>query len=34
MTAYRYSTTWLARALPEDGEVITFELEELHAKVS
>ncbi|KAK0194488.1 O-methyltransferase family 3 protein [Armillaria mellea] len=29
-----YSTTWLARALPEGGELVTFELEELHAQVA
>jgi hypothetical protein len=29
----RYSTIWLARALPDDGEVITIELLEHHAKV-
>ncbi|KAJ7192709.1 O-methyltransferase family 3 protein [Mycena pura] len=29
-----YSTIWLARAVPADGEVITLELNELHAKVA
>jgi len=29
-----YSTTWLARALPEDGRVITLELEARHAEVA
>ncbi|KAK0498815.1 O-methyltransferase family 3 protein [Armillaria luteobubalina] len=29
-----YSTTWLAKALPEGGELVTFELEELHAQVA
>ncbi|KAI0807103.1 S-adenosyl-L-methionine-dependent methyltransferase [Fomes fomentarius] len=29
-----YSTIWLAQALPAGGEVVTFELEELHAKVA
>ncbi|RDX56860.1 O-methyltransferase family 3 protein [Lentinus brumalis] len=29
-----YSTIWLARALPEDGELVTFELSEKHAKVA
>ena len=29
-----YSTIWLARALPEDGRVVTLELEEKHAKVA
>ncbi|KAF9016707.1 O-methyltransferase family 3 protein, partial [Hymenopellis radicata] len=29
-----YSTTWLARALPDDGELVTFELEDKHAKVA
>ncbi|KAF9531044.1 O-methyltransferase-domain-containing protein [Crepidotus variabilis] len=29
-----YSTIWLARALPEDGHVVTFELSEHHAKVA
>jgi len=28
-----YSTIWLARALPEDGKLITLELEPHHAKV-
>ncbi|KAF7289866.1 hypothetical protein MIND_01361000 [Mycena indigotica] len=28
-----YSAIWMARALPEDGEVVALELEELHAKV-
>ncbi|KAG6809442.1 hypothetical protein H0H93_015792, partial [Arthromyces matolae] len=29
-----YSTIWLARALPEDGKLITLELEEKHAQVA
>ncbi|KAJ7748350.1 O-methyltransferase family 3 protein [Mycena metata] len=29
-----YSTIWLARALPNDGELITLELIEKHAKVA
>jgi predicted O-methyltransferase YrrM len=29
-----YSTTWLARALPPDGELITLELESRHAEVA
>jgi predicted O-methyltransferase YrrM len=29
-----YSTTWLARALPSDGQVITLELDEKHAAVA
>ncbi|KIY46132.1 S-adenosyl-L-methionine-dependent methyltransferase [Fistulina hepatica ATCC 64428] len=29
-----YSTIWLARALPEDGKLMTFELSELHAEVA
>ncbi|KAG7095705.1 hypothetical protein E1B28_006419 [Marasmius oreades] len=29
-----YSTIWLARALPEDGELVTLELEPTHAKVA
>jgi predicted O-methyltransferase YrrM len=29
-----YSTTWLARALPADGRVISLELEEAHARVA
>jgi predicted O-methyltransferase YrrM len=29
-----YSTIWLARALPEGGEVVTLELEEHHAAVA
>jgi predicted O-methyltransferase YrrM len=29
-----YSTIWLARSLPEDGKLISLELEELHAKVA
>ncbi|KAL0571261.1 hypothetical protein V5O48_010709 [Marasmius crinis-equi] len=29
-----YSAIWLARALPEDGELVTLELEEKHAKVA
>lgn len=28
-----YSTIWLAQALPDDGEIFTFELNETHAKV-
>ncbi len=29
-----YSTTWLARALPSDGKLITLELDEQHAAVA
>lgn len=29
-----YSTIWLARSLPEDGELITLELEPVHAEVA
>ncbi|KAI5120139.1 hypothetical protein M0805_001907 [Coniferiporia weirii] len=29
-----YSTIWLARALPDDGKLITLELSEKHAKVA
>ena len=29
-----YSTTWLARALPHDGSVITLELDQKHAEVA
>lgn len=29
-----YSTIWLARALPEDGRLVTLELEEKHAEVA
>ncbi|TDL77959.1 O-methyltransferase [Peribacillus frigoritolerans] len=29
-----YSSIWLARALPEDGKLITLEYEERHAKVA
>jgi caffeoyl-CoA O-methyltransferase len=29
-----YSTTWLARALPADGQVITLELDQKHAEVA
>ncbi|KAA0932019.1 O-methyltransferase [Streptomyces apricus] len=29
-----YSTIWLARALPEDGRLITFEYSEQHAEVA
>jgi len=29
-----YSTTWLARALPADGKVITLELDQKHADVA
>ena len=29
-----YSTTWLARALPEDGHVVTLEYEPKHAGVA
>ena len=29
-----YSTIWLARALPSDGNLITLELESLHAEVA
>jgi len=29
-----YSTIWLARALPEDGELVTLEIESKHARVA
>jgi caffeoyl-CoA O-methyltransferase len=29
-----YSTIWLGRALPEDGQMITLEIDPLHAKVA
>ena len=29
-----YSTIWLARALPEGGELVTLEIEEVHARVA
>ncbi|KAL1692580.1 O-methyltransferase-domain-containing protein [Schizophyllum commune] len=29
-----YSTIWLARALPADGKLVTFELSEKHAKIA
>ena len=29
-----YSTIWIARALPEDGRVVTFELKQEHADVA
>lgn len=29
-----YSTTWLARALPADGRLVTLEFEQLHADVA
>lgn len=29
----RYNTIWMAKALPEDGKIVTFELEEKHAQV-
>jgi predicted O-methyltransferase YrrM len=29
-----YSTTWLARAVPADGKVITLELDQTHAEVA
>ncbi|AMG74531.1 O-methyltransferase [Sphingopyxis granuli] len=29
-----YSTIWLARALPEGGELVTLEIEEAHARVA
>jgi predicted O-methyltransferase YrrM len=29
-----YSTIWLARAVPEDGRVVTLELEQKHAEVA
>jgi len=29
-----YSTIWLARALPDDGEIVTMELEPHHAEVA
>ncbi|KAJ6566569.1 O-methyltransferase MdmC [Mycena capillaripes] len=28
-----YSAIWMARALPDDGELVTLELDELHAQV-
>jgi predicted O-methyltransferase YrrM len=31
--AISYSTIWLAKALPEDGRLVTLELEAHHAKV-
>lgn len=34
MSFYRYSTIWLARALPEDGELVTCELKPEHAQVA
>ena len=33
MDTKRYSTTWLARAVPKDGKVISLELNPNHAKV-
>ena len=33
-TGGRYSTVWLARALPADGRIITLEISEHHAKVN
>ena len=29
-----YSTIWMARALPEDGRLVTLEIEKLHAEVA
>jgi len=29
-----YSAIWMAKALPADGKIVTFELEEKHAKVA
>src|SRR5665213_918622 len=29
-----YSTIWMARALPEDGKLITLEIDEKHAAVA
>lgn len=29
-----YSTIWLARALPEDGAIVTLELEQRHAEIA
>ena len=29
-----YSTIWLARALPEDGKLVTLEIEKRHADVA
>ncbi|KAK7460973.1 hypothetical protein VKT23_008901 [Stygiomarasmius scandens] len=29
-----YSTIWLGRALPEDGDLVTLEIDEKHAKVA
>ena len=29
-----YSTIWLARALPDDGELVTLELEDHHARIA
>ena len=31
---YRYSTLWLAKALPSDGQIITCEYDEKYAKVA
>jgi predicted O-methyltransferase YrrM len=33
-TLAAYSTIWFARALPDNGEIISLELEEKHVKVS
>lgn len=30
---YKYSTIWLAKAIPEDGQVITLEMLDMHAEV-
>jgi len=29
-----FSAIWMAKALPEDGELVTFELQEKHAKIA
>ncbi|KAG9042027.1 hypothetical protein FS837_011438 [Tulasnella sp. UAMH 9824] len=29
-----YSTIWMAKAIPDDGKIITFELEEKHAEIA
>ena len=33
-SAFRYSTTWLARALPEDGTITTLEIDPRCAKLA
>jgi predicted O-methyltransferase YrrM len=32
--SFRYSTIWLAKAIPEDGRIVTCEIEEAHIKAS